>query len=379
MTKAAEIKTSIHKLADTLRRLAPEMDKVRRLPATGAEALVPSSMFRLLTPESLAGPELPPAEFFEVLELIAVHNASAAWCSMIASTNAVTAAYLPQEEAQLIFGDPDVITGGVFAPRGKAVDHGDHYRVSGRWAWGSGSANCRWLAGGCLVSSDGEIVKTDDGRPDIRMMIFPTDQVEFHDSWHVMGLRGTGSGDFEVSDLKVPKSRSISLVSDRPRAKTPLYKFPVFGLLAIGITGVAVGNGRAAIQKIKSLGERKSLTTKGYFQKAIGKMETDWMSSRQNLIDEIDKVWNVALSPNDISLKNRAALRLACTHATRKNSDICRRVYELGGGDALFEKNGIERCFRDAFAMTQHIMVGEAIYEIAGRIMLDIPTDTSLI
>lgn len=385
MDRHETISKAIEKVRQSLIPLGSVMDEARRLPKSEAERLAPAGMFRLLTPQSIGGPELRPLDFFKSLETIAMANASIAWCSMIASTNGISAAYFDERTAKKIFGDPNVITGGVFAPRGKAVDEGGHYRVSGRWAWGSGSANCSWLAGGCTVWKDGEMLKLPGGSPEIRMMFFPSQEATLFDTWKVMGLRGTGSGDFEVKNIEVPKVRSVSLISDKPREGGPLYKFPIFGLLALGITGVAVGNGRAAIDGLKqsALNKKfpngKSLAEKPFLQSALAELEADWQTSRAFVVQEVVRLWDIAKSPGEIPVKDRSMLRLACTRATRLNADICRRVFELGGGDALYENNVIERRFRDAHAMTQHIMTGAGTYEMAGRVMLERPVNITMI
>ena len=144
---------------------------------------------------------------------------------MIGATTAMNAAYMDPDMAAEIYADPDTITGGVFAPMGKAVREGDHYRVSGRWQWGSGSANCSWLCGGCTIWENGEMKRFPSGAPDARMMVFPASDAVLHDTWHVMGLKGTGSGDIEVKDILVPVARSVSLVSDTPLETGALFKF----------------------------------------------------------------------------------------------------------------------------------------------------------
>jgi len=385
MKDFATINTAIDQMRPDLIRLKAVMDLERRLPLADAGKISETGIFRLLTPKSIGGPELTPLEFFKTLEKIASANASVSWCAMIAATNGLSAAYLPEDQARLIFGGPNVITGGVFAPRGKAVDAGDHYRVSGRWAWGSGSANCSWLAGGCTVWKDGDMQVLPGGGPEIRMMIFPAEEAALIDTWKVMGLRGTGSGDFEVKDICVPKTHSVSLLSDKPREKGALYKFPLFGLLALGIAGVAAGNGYQAITDLrdravsKNLPGGKSQADKAYMQSALAEMEADWQSTRAFIIQEVRRLWEIAKVSDEIPVKDRAALRLACTKATRTNADICRRAYEICGGDALFEGNDIERRFRDAYAMTQHIMTGAGTYEMVGRVMLDRPINSSVI
>src|SRR5581483_11089515 len=78
--------------------------------------------------------------------------------------------------------------------------------------------------------------------------------------WTVAGLRGTGSHDIAVDDAFVPAGRSVSLVTDAPRATGALYAFPVFGLLALGICAVALGIARAAIDELVRLALAKTPT-----------------------------------------------------------------------------------------------------------------------
>ena len=71
------------------------------------------------------------------------------------ATAGMLAAYIHEDAAQEIFGDPRSVVGGVFAPRGRALAEGDNYRVSGRWPFSSGIDHCTWLMGGCIVEEDG--------------------------------------------------------------------------------------------------------------------------------------------------------------------------------------------------------------------------------
>ena len=57
----------------------------------------------------------------------------------------------------------------------------------------------------------------------------------------------------------------------------------------------------------------------------------------------------------------------ACAEATR-------RVYDLGGGAAVFLDSPLQRRFRDAHVIPHHIMVSAQIFELAGRVLLGQPT-----
>jgi indole-3-acetate monooxygenase len=362
------------------------MEEARRLPADLARKMAATGVFRMVTPRRFGGFEADPRQIVETIESIAAANASAGWCAMIAATTALNAAYMAPEAAAEIYGDPLIITGGVFAPMGKAIVEGDHYRVSGRWQWGSGSANCSWLCGGCTVWENGEMKRLANGAPDARMMVFAASEATLHDTWHVMGLKGTGSGDIEVRDILVPKGRSVSLVADAPRETGRLFKFPAFGLLALGVSAVALGNSFGAIEAFRALatvkknqGSAKTLAERQTVQAAYADCEAKWRAARAYLMAEIDRVWDIAGQSDRIPVGPRADLRLACTHMTRTGADICRILYDLGGGAALFEASDLQRRFRDAHAITQHIVTAPATYELIGRLGFGLPTDAGML
>ncbi len=373
-------------LVPELAARASEMEAARRLPADLASKLSEAGLFRMITPRRYGGLEAPPQVCVEAIEILSAANASAGWCAMIAATTALNAAYMSPEAAAEVYADPLTITGGVFAPMGKAVPEGDFYRVSGRWQWGSGSANCTWLCGGCTIWEDGKMRLLPSGAPDARMMVFPASEATLHDTWHVMGLKGTGSGDIEVTDILVPRGRSVSLVADKPLEAGPLFKFPAFGLLAMGVAAVALGNARGALDTFlalattkKSQGSSKTLAERQPMQAAFSEAEGKWRAARAYLFAEMDRVWEIAQQDGDISPHARGDLRLACTHVTRTGADICRILYDLGGGAALFDASPLQRQFRDAHAITQHIATAPSTFELTGRLLFGLPTDAGMV
>ena len=382
----AGVAAALAPLLPELAARAAEMEEVRRLPADLAAKLAATGVFRMVVPRSVGGIEARPREIVEAVETIAIANASAGWCAMIAATTGVNAAYMPGEVAAAVYSDPLTITGGAFAPTGRAVVEGDNFRVSGRWQWSSGSANCTWLCGGCTIWEDGEMRRLPSGAPDARMMVFPASDAVLHDTWQVMGLRGTGSGDIEVADIVVPQDRAVSLVAGRVYEPGPLYKFPAFGLLAMGVAAAALGNARGALDAFAALaavkknqGSARVLAERATVQAAFAEAEAGWRAARAYLLAEVDRVWAIAEGEGAIPDADRAALRLACTFATRTGAEICRTVYDLGGGAALFDTSDLQRRFRDAHAITQHILTAPATWELTGRVLLGLPTDTAMI
>lgn len=354
---------------------AAEIEAARRLPADLAGELAAAGLFRMAVPRALGGLEVPPATLLAAIEGIAAADASVGWCVMIGTTSGIVSAYLPQAEARVIYGDPLGITGGVFAPMGKAEVEGDGYRLSGRWSWASGSVNCQWLMAGAMVARD--------GKPEARMFLLPAAQVQLHDTWHVAGLSGTGSGDMSIDNRFVPATRSVSLMTDRPWATGPLYAFPVFGLLALGISAVMLGNARAALADFAVLaraktpqGSRRSLAERAQVQADYAKAEAALSAARALLEQTVATAWEQA-QKGGLDTAIRARLRLAATHAARTSADVVRTMYDLGGGSSVFLASPLQRRFRDGHVGTQHAMVAPATYELAGRVLLGLETDTA--
>lgn len=366
----------VGKLTATVRDRAPEVEAARRLPPDLAAAFAEAGLFGLCVPQSLGGLEAEAGVLFRVIEDMSAADGSAGWCLMIGATTGVLAPLLPEAGAKEIYGtDPDVVTGGVLAPRGtaRAVDGG--YRVSGRWPFASGSQHCAWLTGGCI---------DEDG--DFRMAFFPAADVEIIDTWNVSGLRGTGSHDMAVEDVFVPSDRSVALLTATPSESGPLYRFPIFGILGLSVAAVSLGIARAAIEELTRLATKKTptmsaqrLADRGATQADVGRATAALLAARAFFFDETASAWERATTGDDFDLEQRARLRLAAVHAARTAADVVDTMYDLGGGTSIYSSSPLQRQFRDVHAVTQHIVVAPATYELGGKVLLGVEADTFML
>jgi alkylation response protein AidB-like acyl-CoA dehydrogenase len=376
--------TAAQDLAPAIAARAGEIEEARRLPADLARTMARAGLFRMLVPQDVGGLELAPAAALGAIETVAAADATAGWCTMIAATTAVQAAYLPADFARTVYGPADAIGGGVFAPMGTAVRQGDTYVASGRWPWTSGAWNCDWLAGSCVIVEDGEVKRLPNGQPDQRMLYWPAAQATLIDTWQVMGLKGTGSVDMAVEGVVVPVAHSVSLMTDQPRSPGPLYAFPVFGLLAQGIAAVALGNARGALTEFvqlaaskKAAGSSRTLAERGTVQAALAEAEAQVRAARAYTLSAVEAAYASATAGNALSLAERAELRLSATHAARTSADAVRTVHDLAGGAGVYLSGSLQRRLRDAQTMTAHIMVSPSTYELTGRTVLGLPTDAT--
>lgn len=346
-----------------------EIERGRRLPADLVGAMAEAGLFRMAVPRAYGGGEAHPAELLATIEDFARADGSAGWCVMIGATTGLLAAYLPEEAATEIYGrDENVVTGGVFAPKGFAQPVEGGYRVSGRWPFASGSEHCAWLCGGCTV----------EGSPSPRMLFFPAADVEIIDTWTVSGLAGTGSHDMAVTDVFVPSGREVGLGVDHPRIRSEIYTFPVFGLLALGIAAVGLGIARAAVDELLALaggktptGSSRTIAERAVVQASVAEAEASLRAARALLYS--------AVGSGGTSTDDRVGLRLAASYAVKTSARVVDTMYDAGGGSSVYATSPLQKYFRDIHVVTQHAMVAPATWELTGRILLGLPTQTTLL
>jgi alkylation response protein AidB-like acyl-CoA dehydrogenase len=384
--RGADPVTAAAALDAEIRSRSAAIERDRRLPADLVAELARAGLFRLGVPASLGGLEGDVATTFRAIEAVSIADGSTGWCVMIGATSGLLAGYLRSDVAREIYGpEGAVVTGGVFAPRGKATVDGGSFVAGGRWPFASGCQHCDWLMGGCVVVENGRMRRLESGAPDSRMLLFPRTEATIHDTWDVAGLRGTGSHDMEISDLRVPIERSVSLIRDRPAEPGALYEFPVFGLLAIGIAAVATGIARRAIDELSALataktptGSSRRLAERSAVRAEVARAEAELRAARAFVFEAIERGTQEA-EHGRISVAARTSLRLAATHATASAARAVDRMYEAGGGSSIYAGSALQRCFRDVHVATQHAMVASSTWELAGRIALGLDTDTSML
>jgi len=327
-------------------------------------------------PASLGAAQASPAVVLRCAEEVARGDASAGWCVSIAATSSLLAGWLSADGAAEVFGSPDAIAAGVWAPRGTAqlVDGG--YRVSGRWAFCSGIEHSDYLFGGCIVTSG------DDGSGTPRILGMRKSELEILDTWHTLGLRGTGSHDAVADDMFVPRANSLWLL-EPPACDAALYRFPIFAFFALSISAAALGNARGAIEDLvelaadkRSLGSSRTLAERPATWSTVAQAEAALRAARAFYYQAIEDGWAAAEAAAEVTVEVRTGLRLAATHAVRTAAAVARDMHDLGGGAAIYQSSPLQRRLRDAHTASAHFQVNAATWELTGRLLLGQPSDT---
>lgn len=384
-THGEDVRDAARAYRPQLLERAEEIEEARKLPADLSDRFATSGFYRMCVPSTYGGLELPPAVTMEAIEILARADGASAWCVFIGATSGTVLAMIPPDSAREIFAKPDTLLSGVFAPRGKAVVVDGGFQIDGHWQWGSGTQNADWILAGCQVVRDGQPELLSNGTPRSRMMLLPADQVEFLDTWYVSGLAGTGSTDFVIRDVFVPESHAIGIGVDAPLSR-PLYAFPQFGLLAMGIAAVTLGLARGAIDALIEIatgkipaGSARSLATRPSTQAEVARAEATLRSARAYFYETIESAWQAALTTGRIDTDHRRDIRLATTFTTHACAEVVDRMYNVGGGTSVYRRSSLQRIFRDVHVATQHMMVAPAIYELTGRLLLGVETDVGML
>ena len=372
-------------LEEEIRTRADGAEQARRMPDDLARTLAAAGLFRMLVPEQMGGLELHPNTFVSTLRQIAASDGAVGWVVMIGATTGVLSASLPDAWAKLIYADnPGVITSGVTAPLGRGTPSAGGLTVRGRWPFGSGCQVSQWICGGTVVY-DGDTPRLNDrGEPQPLLVFFAADDVRIHDTWHTSGLRGTGSHDIEVTDLAVPEGR-WAVLGQGSRVDRPLYRFPTLGLLALGVSAVALGIADRALEEIQTLagskvptGSTRSLANRPSLQKDVAKATARLESAAALTRETIDVAWDAAHTHARIDRETKARLRLAAANNAWAAAEAVDRLYHAAGGSAIYERSALQRCFRDVHVATQHLMVAQPIFEVAGKVLLGMDPKTLL-
>jgi len=373
-------------LGEGIAAASDEIARTRRIPDALLARLHEARLFRMLLPRSAGGDETEPAVYVAAIEELARHDGSIAWNTFVANSAALIAAYLEPAASCAIFADPrsTVAWGPPNAVRAKAVDGG--YRLTGKWDFASGCRHARWMGAHCLVTeADGALRLNRFGRPTIRTLLFPASEATLLDTWRTIGLRGTASDSYSVSDLFV--SEAFSTTREDPtlrRERGPLYAFTMQGLYATGVAGVALGIARAMLSEFIALASRKAprnlarLADSAVVQADVARAEARLGSARAYLVETLAMIYARAGDAAPIDLTDRARVRLACTNAIHGAVEVADFAYKAAGVDAIFPGSPFERRFRDIHTLSQQIQARSAHFEQVGQILLGVPPEEFL-
>jgi indole-3-acetate monooxygenase len=376
---ASRLLTDIKELAPYIQSRSCEMETSGRIPADLIESLRAIGVFRMFVPRSHDGLELNLIDGIEIIQALARLDGSAGWVATITSGVSIVTTLLPPETYDRIYQNgPDIIFAGSLKPGGKAEAIGNSWRLNGRWSFATGCQHATWMYCTFVVSKDGVPLVQPNGQKVVRGCFVPAPDWQIKDTWHVAGLKATGSHDIEIADVVVPERDFFDPFEPQFHKPGPLYQEP-FPLLLLMIPATFVGIAAGAVDEIlrvANTGRQQfraatPMRDSELFQAEIGRIEADLNAARAYLQVQAASHWSHAL---DGTLKKEPFLTQTAQTATWLGT-TCVRVandcFALGGSNSVYESSSLQLRLRDLLAASQHLIAQKRQYVTAGKLLLE--------
>ena len=328
-------------IAPILSKRADEAEEARRMPADLSQLLAQKGFFSMWVPTELGGGGVPLASSLESIEILSQADPSVGWVVGIGVSSTLVLPHFDPDIAGAIFARPETVICGVYAPKGRAESDGQHhFRVSGQWPFGSGTQNADWVLSGSHFFRDGEIITDSKGTPRSHMVAVPRSEVEFLDTWHTSGMRGTGSTDYRLDNVRVSEDY-IAAWKPHAMPDNPLYRIPQLTLLATAFGSIALGLARGALVELTELangkvatGQSQRMAERRDVQGEVARAEVRVRSARTHYYECVEAIWEAAREDR-VGLDERSALRLSMLHAVETGAEVARSPYRQGGATAI--------------------------------------------
>ncbi|MBB2993721.1 alkylation response protein AidB-like acyl-CoA dehydrogenase [Mycolicibacterium iranicum] len=366
---------SLADVAEQLRGQAEEAEKIGKLTDDTVKTMKQLGNIRQLQPRQHGGLEVHPREFAETVMATAALDPAAGWINGVVGVHPYQLAYAdPRVGAEIWAEDVDTWVASPYAPQGVARPVDGGYIFTGRWQFSSGTDHCDWIFLGAMIGDD-------EGKPlmppQMLHMILPRKDYEIvEDSWDVVGLRGTGSKDVIVKDAYVPSYRTMDAMkvmdgtAQREAGMTEtLYLMPWSTMFPLGISSATIGIAEGALaaaldyqrQRVNSSGV--AIKDDPYVMYAIGEAAADINAARQELLANVDRIYDMVDAGKEVSFEDRAAGRRTQVRAVWRAVSAVDEIFARCGGNATRMDKPLQRYWRDVHVGQAHaIHVPSTVY-----------------
>ncbi len=356
----------IHEARELLRAEHASSDEAGALSEKAARVLRDSGGIRLLQAGDRGGFEADPRVFLEWVRAVARYNPSAGWIAGVVGVHPWELALADERLQDEIYGsDADTWAASPYAPQGRAIPVEGGYRFSGEWQYSTGTDHCAWVILGGFVIDE---AAGPDAFPDLRHFVLPRGDYDIvEDSWHVMGLSGTGSKNVRITDAFVPEYRTVQhfalcdggYASRRPQSS--LYQLPFGCVFSAAIASATLGIAQGCIDAYRDyLLTRVSAmgvvgTTDPFQQQALAEAEADVASAIVH-IDAMLGVWlDQVTGGAAISQIQRLEFRRNQVRAVQRVLFSIDQLFSRAGSAAVWTTRPLERYWRDLRTGGSHL------------------------
>lgn len=385
---ASDLLAAAKDLRPVLASRAERTDRERRLPDETIRDLLDAGLFRVSGHQRRGGHGLSTIESLEITAELAKGCASTAFVqALLDGARGVVVSMLPEDGADEVFADGDPLITGVLAPTGMAVPVDGGYLVNGAWAYSTGCLHANWGMAGVMVGDgDGNVV--DGGTVYMRMS-----ELTIEDTWHMAGMRGTGSNTMVARNVFVPSNRA-SLQSEMGAkfanidfsSMEPVDLRPFAEVFALVLLGPVLGAAEAALQLVIDNVDKRGVA---YFTfekqsdspvimtqiaQAAMYIDTAWLHVRR-AAEVVDAAAHTGPLDSVTSGRCRADTGHAMS-AVRKAVDL---LMNVSGTSAFAQSNALQRIWRDVAVASRHGYLNTGpVLEIYGRALCGVEESISM-
>jgi alkylation response protein AidB-like acyl-CoA dehydrogenase len=370
----SEIVTLAESLLPTIREFRHTTENDRRIAEPIVQAIRKSDLCRMLL-DTGAPPQYRPVEWLSVLATLAGAEASVSWLVWNSALPCFWARFLDAASRARLFGDATRLFAGSTRPTGQAATAQGGFRLSGRWSLVSGCefADCLHLIS--LVYENGAPRMLAPGEPDMRVLFVPKGRYTILDTWHVGGLRGSGSHDVVVEDVFVPVEDSFA-PAPPTASNSALAQLPIIPMMIAGLGAQFLGMARAALAvAIEILRDKVSVDPGASVYERPGVLaniathRAAISAAESHLHAIMEAMWDT-VAHRLPTAEDRAALYSAGLYAAGVGRACVVAMHAAAGTTALYVDCPLERSVRDLYAMDRHIAAQPVWVEDAGRVFL---------
>jgi alkylation response protein AidB-like acyl-CoA dehydrogenase len=373
-TSFADMMEKIREIGPILEANAAESEELGRLNEATFQALKTLRMSHIFATEENGGAQFSPTQGMKLIEAITYYNGSAGWISMVhACVTAMGAAFLPDSAIDALFAPgTENRMSGQGTPTGmlKKVDGG--YLLNGKWSYGSGIYHATWSHSAALVDDGtGKPAKDEKGNVIVLCAHAPVEKHGLLGNWDVLGLRATGSIDYDAKDLFIPDDYVFPILTAEPQRLKEFFSVGVIGLAAIGHSGWAIGTSRRMMDEVARFARSKTgrsglLGESDKFWFDFGRAEARVRAARAFLFEVWGGVEASIEAGNRVSTRELSLIHLAKSEVHEAGVEACQFAYRAAGGASL-RAGVMQRTFRDMMTAVNHFTINPNIVGAAGR------------
>jgi alkylation response protein AidB-like acyl-CoA dehydrogenase len=388
--EATELIERAARIRPVLERNAEETDRLRRLPEANLDALRETGLCRLMTPRRLGGYETDIRTYIAVMAELGRGCGSTLWTASLINVCAWLASLFPDRAQREIWGsNPETWVAGSLAPRGETRPVDGGWVVNGRWPWASGCLHAQWAACGILMKDE------QGGVANLGLSLMPMTDLTIEDTWHMAGMKGTGSNTIVAKDVFVPEHRFLPYSGaflGRYRTEHEdevVYRAAFVPLTILILIGSQLGVARAALDYVIENASARGVTHTNFarqtestgFQIQVAEAAMKIETANLHAFRAADDLDQAARNGSHPDLAARARIR-ADTALVAK---YCREAVDLlvsaHGTSSLADSNRLQRLWRDIHVASHHaITEWQVNLEIYGKALLGVePNITPLI